>query len=215
MRKEEDRYGDTRERLLEAAGEVFARCGFRAATVREISRLARANVAAVNYHFGDKEMLYSAVLKHTLHTAFRKYPPDLGVSDDSSPDERLHAFVRSFLFRILDEGRPAWHGKLMAREVAEPSSALDELLATTVRPLHEHLVRIVEDLLGAAGTPQLVRRCTLSVLGQILFYHHSRSVVERLYPQEFKERDIETLADHITWFSLIAMKELSAMGEVR
>ena len=53
---------ETRRRLLDAAGEVFAEKGFAKATVREICQKAEANIAAVNYHFGDKEKLYAAVL---------------------------------------------------------------------------------------------------------------------------------------------------------
>jgi AcrR family transcriptional regulator len=52
-----DSHVQTREALLEAAAQVFAELGFRAATVREICQRARANIASVNYHFGDKENL--------------------------------------------------------------------------------------------------------------------------------------------------------------
>lgn len=54
--------GDTRARILEAASQVFCEKGFKKTTVREICMKAKANVAAVNYHFGDKKKLYRAVL---------------------------------------------------------------------------------------------------------------------------------------------------------
>jgi len=45
---------DTRQRLIEAAANLFANKGFEHVTVREICKASNANVAAVNYHFGDK-----------------------------------------------------------------------------------------------------------------------------------------------------------------
>ena len=51
----------TRQRLLEAGLEVFARDGFRGATIERICRRAGANIAAAHYHFGDKRRLYAAV----------------------------------------------------------------------------------------------------------------------------------------------------------
>src|SRR3954469_13572389 len=91
----------TRQSLLEAAGEVFAEVGFRAATVREICQRAGANIAAVNYHFGDKEKLYVEVLRNAQRYAAEKYPTDYGVSADAPPAKKLRAFVRSFLLRIF------------------------------------------------------------------------------------------------------------------
>ena len=197
---------DTRERLLEAAGAVFARRGFRAATVREISQQACANVAAVNYHFGDKEQLYSAVLKYALDSAIKKYPPDLGVPENSPPEERLRAFVRSILLRILDEGRPAWHGRLMVREMARPTAALDQLIEEAIRPLHKRLASIIRELIGSDASDERVRLCTLSIIGQSVFYQYAQPVVSKLYEQKFAPADIERLAEHITQFSLGAIK---------
>src|SRR5580693_1138195 len=106
---------ETRQRLLEAGGEVFAAKGFKAATVREICRKAGANVASVNYHFGDKEKLYVEVLRFSHACAIDRHPPTFGVNDTSHPEDRLRAFIVSFVHRMFDTGRPAWHGKLMSR----------------------------------------------------------------------------------------------------
>ncbi|NSW87663.1 MAG: CerR family C-terminal domain-containing protein [Syntrophobacteraceae bacterium] len=212
MGEEESRGRDTRERLLDAAGEIFAQRGFRAATVREISRRAGANVAAVNYYFGDKERLYAAVVKYTFSKAVEKYPPTLGLENSSSPVERLKAFIRSFLFRILDEGRPAWHGQLMMQEVAQPTAALDQLVDEAIRPLSNRLMGIVRDLLGADSNDEKVRLCTMSIIGQCVYFGHARSVITRLFSQTFGPVEIEHLADHVTCFSFAAMKGISSTG---
>lgn len=197
-------------KLLEAAGEVFAEHGFRRATVREICSRAGANIAAVNYHFGDKQTLYASVLQHWLGEALRKYPPDGGLGEDAPPEQKLHAFVRSFLFRMLGEGTPAWHGRLMAREMSEPTAAFDLILAETARPMSQRLHAIIRELLGPQADEQTVQNIAMSVAGQCCFYRHADEMIRRLYPdtQHTTER-IEQLSDHIAQFSLTAIRSLA------
>ena len=99
----------TKERLLNAAGEIFAEKGFHATSVREICEKAGANLASVNYHFGSKENLYEAVVHRTFDSAMEKYPPNLAEENHHSPQERLFGFVHRFLLRLLDRDRPDWH----------------------------------------------------------------------------------------------------------
>lgn len=198
---------DTKARLLQAGGEVFARYGFRGATVRRIVQKARANVAAVNYYFTDKEGLYLAVLEHTFTTAKSKYPFDLDMDENAGAPERLHAFVSTFLFRILDEGRPAWHGKLMIREIADPSPVLDRVVEETIRPLFNRLAGIVEELIGPGASGENVQLAVMSIMGQCLFYRNSRPVVSRLIPGRYDATWIQEIADHITAFSLRALQK--------
>src|SRR3954469_3218657 len=103
----------TRQLLLNAAAEVFAERGFRAASIREICTRAGANVAAVNYHFGDKEALYLEVLKNTLGCPGGKHPHGLGVKPGGSAEEKCRAFVHPCLLRIFDTDPQACHGKLL------------------------------------------------------------------------------------------------------
>src|SRR5687768_16889197 len=119
---------DTRQRLLEAAGPVFAQSGFRDATVREICKRAGVNVAAVNYHFGDKQELYVQTLASSLRDGLERHPPDLGLAPGAGAPERLFAFVHSFLLRILGSGSHDWQSQLVAREMLEPSQALDRVV---------------------------------------------------------------------------------------
>ncbi len=206
MKEDGERGQDTRARLLEAAGEVFARCGFRGATVREISKCADANIAAVNYHFGDKGGLYAAVLSYSLESAFKKYPPDLGLGSGADPEDRLRAFIRSLLCRILDEGRPAWHGKLMAMELAQPTAVLDQIVEKVIGPLYKLLVSIVGEMAGDGATDQGIHLCSLSIFGQCLFYRHSRAIIPKLYPLKLGSEEVDLLTDHIARFSLAGMR---------
>ena len=203
---------ETRRQLLEAAGAVFAEAGFRDATVREICRRAGANIAAVNYHFGDKEKLYAEVLRYSHRMALEKYPLIPDTDPNATPEKKLRAFVHSFLLRIFDKGPTAWHGKLMSREMIEPSAALDSLVEERMRPMAGQLWQIVADVLDCPLNDGRVRLSAFSVVSQCVFYHHCRPVVSRLFPNErpLDAAGIERLADHITRFSLAAMKHLPA-----
>jgi AcrR family transcriptional regulator len=199
----------TKERLLEAAGEVFARDGFHHATVREICRRAGANVAAVNYHFGDKARLYAETLQYGARIALAKFPPDRGLIRGAKPEEALYAFVLSFLQRFLEMGDAGWHGKVCAREMVDPTAALDDLVQRVIAPLSKQLHEIVRALVGPGVPAQRVQMAQLSIVGQCLLYHHSRPVLERLYgSKQMSRAQLERVARHITDFSLGALQHL-------
>jgi AcrR family transcriptional regulator len=195
---------DTRGRLLQAAGETFAELGYRQATVRDIVVRAGANIAAVNYHFGDKLRLYTAVLRHWLGAAVDKYPADGGLPAKAPLEQRFGAFVRAFLFRLMDEGVPAWHGKLMAREMADPTPGVLEMLVEThFRANAEILFKLVRELLGKRATEERIRLCAFSVVGQCLFYRHCEYTIRLMAPQQkFGPAEVERIAEHITKFAL-------------
>ena len=200
----------TEQRLLEAAGEIFAEFGYRAATVRQICEKAGANVAAVNYHYGDKEQLYQAVLRSVPDAHAIKYPSRSGLSPEATAAEQLRAYVQALLHRVFDAGRPGWHSKIISREMVEPTRALDSLLEEVARPLHRELASIVRLLLGATANDEDVRFCALSIMGQCVYYHHARTVLARLYPeQKYGAEEVARLVDHISAFSLAALREFA------
>jgi AcrR family transcriptional regulator len=206
---------DTRARLLEAAAEVFAEVGYRKATVQEICRQAQANIAAVNYHFGDKRNLYMEVLRESHRRATEKFGPEPDLVT-GTPAARLERFVGGFLRRILDPERPALHGRLMAREMMEPTGFLEEMMRRDIGPRHQRLEAIVRAIAGPGASAEQVRLGALSVLGQCVFFHHSRPVLNLLHPKRpFDHTQIEVLTAHITRFSMAALRGMTSPAPAR
>jgi len=52
--------------LLEAAEQLFANRGFESVSVRDVTQMAKANVAAVNYHFGSRDGLIATVVSRYI-----------------------------------------------------------------------------------------------------------------------------------------------------
>jgi TetR/AcrR family transcriptional regulator, regulator of cefoperazone and chloramphenicol sensitivity len=204
----------TRSRLIEAAGAVFAEQGFKAATVRDICAKANANVAAVNYHFGGKEGLYTAVLRHAHRCcAVGHAEQAVAAAQDKPAEERLSLFVRGFLANMFAEGQAAWQGKLMTREMVEPTGALDALVRDDIRPRASVLEGLCKELLGKGATREQAECCARSVIGQMIFYHHARPVIERLYPDfDYSPAGIARVADHVTRFCLAAIRHYRQEG---
>jgi AcrR family transcriptional regulator len=211
-----DREGETRTRLLDAAGEVFSERGFRDTTIREICTRAGANVAAINYHFRDKEGLYLEVLRYADHCAATIRPHEAAVAPGGGldPHERLKLFIRAYVTAMTTSGKPAWHSRLIMREMMEPTPALDVIVRENIRPRSEMLTGIIRELLGSAASDERVVRCKFSIIGQCLIYHSGRHVLERLHPEFGTARSqSEAIVAHITEFSLAAIAGLRAQAE--
>ncbi len=205
----------TRERIVESAGELLAEHGFRGATIRKICDRAGVNLSAIKYYFGSKEKLYSEVLSHWHEFAIRKYPPLLGVGEQAPAEAQLRAFVRSLLFRTLDKGKPAWFGKVMAREMVEPTQAFDQMLTAVMSPLNRLLASIVQKLIGAPVSEERIRLCCASILSQCFYYCNSR-VITPLFKRDMSDpKEIEGIADHIMRFSLQGLQRYSEEAEKR
>jgi len=202
----------TREKLLEAGGQVFAECGFHGATVREICARAGANVAAVNYYFGDKVELYEEVLRQAVCAA-----PDAAMREAVSklqPREALRRVIRYMLGKFGSASRPSWTMRLMAHEMAHPTPALARVVDEIISPNYSTLRRIIGSLLHLPPDDNKTRLCAHSVIGQVLHYIHARPVIARLWPTlDMTEEGLDHIAQHIADFSLAYLKAYPKTGK--
>jgi len=199
---------ETRRKLLQAAAEVIAEHGYQAATVREICTRAGANIAAVNYHFGDKLALYTQLLETAVSDAENPAMSE-AMHGSATPEDALRAFITVMFRNIIRPDRPTWYAKAMAHELANPTPALAVVVEHVIRPKARVLYRIVGEIIGRPALDKKTRLCAHSVIGQVVHYIHARPVIGLLWPElKMTPETTDEIAGHIADFSLAALKGL-------
>ena len=198
---------DTRLRLIDAAAKLFADKGFQNVTVREICKASNANVAAVNYHFGDKAGLYRAVVTFAIQIMLETNELSQRAGDGLSPEEQLRGFVRVFVSRLTGEGPNAWIHRLMAREMERPTDVLDQVMQQVLKPRIEYLCGVIGAIMQLAPADPRVFRCVTSLQVQCL-------VAARPVPKPIAKSlgtgpfDLDAMINHIVDFSLGGMRAI-------
>ena len=196
---------DTRQRLVDAAGTIFAEKGYEAASVRDICTAAGANLAAVNYHFGGKRELYVTAVRHAQccrqeDVPFPEYPADMPAAN------RLREFIGTMFERMLSTNRPRWHLEIMLRELARPTEACAAVVDDYIRPMADALRSILNDLLPANLSEEQRWMIGFSTVGQVLFYYVHQPIIRLLTQNpEGNTFPLPLLADHVTRFTLAAI----------
>jgi len=199
---------DTRQRLIDVAAALFADQGFEHVTVREICRDANANVAAVNYHFGDKAGLYRAVIAQAIAVMQETNELTQRAGEGLSHEDRLREFVRIFMSRLTNDGPTSWVHRLMAREMEHPTEALDQVMTQVIGPRMAYLGAIAGAIMGLPPTEIRVMRCigNLQMLCLVMARKPPASV-EKQFAGGF---DLEATIHHIAEFSLGGMRAIAA-----
>lgn len=199
---------ETRQRLLDAAAQLFAEHGFNSVTVRDICKQADANVAAVNYYFRDKWGLYKEILQDIIEYQKRTSELAHDAGPGKSPEERLRHYIRVFLQRALGGGgRDICAGKLMAREMADPSPGLDLFIDEAIRPNSARLGALVAEIMGLPPADPRVGACVGSIQTQMVGLMNP--VARRLVPALNSPEVIEGIARHIAEFSLAGIRAIA------
>lgn len=197
----------TRDRIILAAGPIFAKMGFRNATVREICDAASVNLASINYYFGDKQCLYNETVLVAREMRAQQFP-EKEWNEHHSPEEKLRDIITTLLNRVMALQTEPWQVRLVMREILQPTEASKKLVKESFLPFLESLLQVVDEQLGVRLPDHERSQIGFSIIGQCMHYRFSAEMMTMMIPaKEFKQfYQIEQLADHITKFSMGAIE---------
>jgi AcrR family transcriptional regulator len=134
----------TRERILKAAGRLFAERGYEATSVRAIVAKARVNQAAINYHFGGKDGLYREVLRASFKALTAHQLAHAEALKAMPPEQALAAFVRDQLRPLLARDELSRHLRIFNWETLHPTATFRDLMSEEASPV----MGLAVDLVG-------------------------------------------------------------------
>ncbi len=202
---------ETRDRILAVAREVFAEKGYHEATVEDICSRAASNIAAVSYHFGSKEELYAQVWRRAFDEANEAYPPEGGRGPDAPAEDRLRGTIHSLVGKLADRGRIGHAGRLLLREMMNPTDVIEHVKNDALRPLQERMGRLMREMLGPGANDEQIHLCAMSVVHQCIAIGirlFSGKVPPHVRFDAPTDQLVKTLTDHIARFSLAGIKTM-------
>lgn len=209
----------TRERLLQAAIEVFGRKGFEAGT-RELAAEAGVNLAAIPYHFGSKQGLYLAAAEHIAGQVRARVAPALAYGPEHDANALSEREARARIVLILealarifvDEAAASW-ARFVIREQMEPSAAFERLYGHAIGPTFGVLARLIARVTGQDPADETVRIQVPRLIGQILIFRAARAtVLKELRWREIGEEEFALIRSVIR-ASVDALGPLPRVGE--
>jgi len=188
----------TKERILGAAEQLFARHGFAGASLRQVTAAANVNLAAVNYHFGSKENLINEVFRRRLDdlNAHRIAALETAAaSPDVSLETLLDAFIRPALELSLDRSGGAAFVRVLARAYAEHNDALRKFLSDNYGHVMKRFHTVFGQFLPELDKEELYWRLDI-VAGALTYAMADFGVIKRkagITEQMHRERSAEHL----------------------
>jgi AcrR family transcriptional regulator len=195
----------TRQALLDHAINIFAEAGFERASVRTITARARANQAAINYHFGSKEGLYREVLRMAVAAVSAASQLEGAAIDQLNRDDAVRLFIRQQVTPLASGGQIGRYLRIFAWEGLAPTHAYRDLLAKGELPILKQADSIVRRYLPDASQSDITVTTIWLIHQAAPFLQHYDRLTEPPFSLRVNRRFIDQLATNLGNMAVAAL----------
>jgi len=200
---------DTKQKLLDAACDIFAEKGYSNATIKDICSRADANIASVNYYFGSKKTLFESVWRQVYEIINKEYPLEGGLGPDPTPQERLRCHIRALMHRVFDEGRVGLLHAMIFSAGAHDMETMG-IIKELFKSHKDYMQSNVRAILGPDVPDMYVKMCGISIVSQCFSLYRGPFRVGKKLSEIF-DMGADVMAEHIYRFSLAGLESTRKM----
>jgi AcrR family transcriptional regulator len=190
----------TKDKIILAAAEEFATIGFHATTTRAICQRAGVNIAAINYHFKSKELLYKSVVGYLFDITANSDLTLVKIVNPQDAEAAIIKWVKVMLSNITSsEPLLSWKNRILFREILDPSELLPAFFDDYFKPRFDIIEYYIRLGMPSGATKEAVWTVIFSLLAQVLFYGQNRSLIAQVFAHEMLDltNDYEKIAEEI------------------
>ncbi len=181
----------TKNKILDAAENLFADKGFNGTSLREITSLADVNLAAVNYHFGSKKELIKAVMSRYMNELAPRLEASLSVicqqSEPANLVEVFSAFVEPLLaLNVFKENGTSNFLQLLGRGYTDSQGFLRWFLTTQYPGVIENFVTAVQRAYPELSAEDIFWRLHFT-MGTVVFTMSSSDALMDIAQNDFAQ----------------------------
>lgn len=201
---------ETRQRVIQSAEYLFATKGYDATSIREITKGAEANTAAVNYYFTDKQNLYTTVFLYRLKemreyriTAMRNIMDQSGGA--LTVELICETFARAFLAPLAEEKESQILIQLFMREMMDPKLPSDMFLKEMAQPMHQILHQALTTI-HSELQPNHTFMCLHSLVAQLIHFVQMRELIFNQDATTSPKINEQAMLEHVIRFTAAGIK---------
>jgi AcrR family transcriptional regulator len=175
--------GRARQRLLEAAGEVFAAVGFDRAMGKDICRRAGMNNAAINYYFGGMEGLCLAVMAEAESRFVTLEKVQIAVAAQPKPEDQLRALFKLLLTAAANPPSDSWVLRVLLQNFLAPSPLLEPMIKKNFLIRAGILRKIVSRIMDLpTDHPAVAIGCVNVIAPCFMLLFYDKGLLKRAFP---------------------------------
>ena len=185
-----------RKKIINTASILYAKKGFTATSIEEISEMAGVSLPVTYHYVKKKSAIMRMIMEDVLHTFRISLVEELKGIDD--PEEKL-AIAVILYFRVVDQQ------KEKALLIYQKSSSLDKLSKSKIMQLEVEVTEIFGKIIAEGIKKRLFKPVDVDLAAYNIVMAAHMWILKQWH---FKKRfDIEKYIDHQLSFLLDALRE--------
>ena len=192
-------FTDKKIQILEVAETLFAEKGFDGTSIRDISKIAKINIAMISYYFGSKERLLESLLFY--RTSDLKNQLDHLIQEELEPIDKINKLIELYINRI-NKNKGIYrilHFEFNSEKRAKSLAAFSELKKGNLKTLET----IIEEgqKKGVFRKDIIVPLLTPTILGTFFHFQINKPFFEEVLglntKESFENYSTKELKNHI------------------